>query len=439
MNETDNNNRARVRYQKREIFPNPDHDRKKFLNDLSHRLSPSLSFYLFAIIAGIVFGIALLLDSKALIVLTLALLPFAGPFWGMALSCTSGSISFFFKSFSKFLLGIGLFVLGAFAVGGIGRLRSQLSPETIEFFSTIQLLSLITVVVSALLATVLISDKSVQLPVALSNGAMFGVLLPFGLAGYLLGLQSDYPISGSIQTGLIYAVIAMAASVLGFLGRRAFWPRTGSFLMILLVFAGCALFFLNYFNVIHTDVSGAYGAARDKVVSIFVKPTALPTATATATGTATATATLTLTSSPTATATITNTATATLTSTRTLTGTATATAVPPSLTPTQTIPPTETATPTRTLPPSKTPTITFTPSPTIVYGIVAVPDDVGVLIRDSPDYTATVLKSQPNGALLEMMGESVKVNGLWWEKIRTNDGLEGWVAQYMVRTATPVP
>lgn len=440
MNETDNDSRARVRYRKRGIFSTPDNEKKLFLNDLSHRLIPSLSFYIFAIISGISCGIAFMFDSKALIVLTLALIPFMGPFFGMALSCTSGSLSFLLKSFLKYLLALGLFILSAFGVGGMGSLQNHLSPETIQYFSTVQLMPVITVALCAFLAAIFITGNSPQIPQALSNGAMFGVMIPVGLAGYCLSLQIIDPILPCIKSSLVYSLIGITASALAFIIRRAFALKASSFLMILIIFSGCTVYFLDYFKVIQVDFSQKFELAKENVISLVTNPTETPTLTTTFTATTTNTPTMTLTNSPTVTSTHTKTSTPTATFTETSTPTSTNTPVPPTNTPTFTMTPTKTTTPTRTLRPSKTPTITFTPSPTIIYGIVYVPNDVGLLIRERPDYAANVMKSQYNNSLLEIIGETAQTSdGMFWTKVRTNDGLEGWVAQSTLRTATPMP
>jgi len=95
VNGTENENKARARYLKRGIYSNPDNSRKIYLNDLAHKLIPSLGYYILLIIAGITCGLAFLYHSKALLILTLAILPFMGPFF-RDFSLSSDWIFFFF-------------------------------------------------------------------------------------------------------------------------------------------------------------------------------------------------------------------------------------------------------------------------------------------------------------------------------------------------------
>ena len=441
MNNTDNDNRARMRYLKRGIFSNPDSARKLYFNDLSHRLIPSLSFYIFAIISGLACGVAFMLNSKELIVLTLALIPYMGPFFGLSLSFTAGSFSFLWKSFLKFLLAAALFVLSAFGIGGIGQTYNQLSAETIQYFSTVQVMILIITAISAFLAVFYITNNPQQIPQALSNGAMFGVLLPLGLAGYCLSLRITEPLLPSLQCSLIYALVGLTAATLAFCIRRLFLPKAASLILTCLVFAACTVFLLDFFRIIQVDFSKKILAAKESVIALVLRPTETPTLTPTSTSTLTQTATNTATFTPTNTLTPippTSTLTATHTPTNSATPTHTLTPIPPTSTATATNTPTKTSTPTRTLRPSKTPTITFTPSPTIIYGIVFVPNDVGLLVRERPGFGANVMKSQNNGSLLEIIGEETQIaDGMTWIHVRTNDGSEGWVSQSLLRTATP--
>ncbi len=144
---------------------------------------------------------------------------------------------------------------------------------------------------------------------------------------------------------------------------------------------------------------------------------------------------------PTGTDTPTMTITATATATKVMSPTPSRTNPLPSLTstPTASSTPTKEPTPTRTFRPSRTPTATFAPSATIVYGIVAVSNDVGLLIREEPAFGSNVLKSQHNGALLEMLDERTESGGIVWIKVRTSDGLVGWASQSAMRTTTPLP
>lgn len=466
MNGTENENKARARYLKRGIYSNPDNSRKIYLNDLAHKLIPSLGYYILLIIAGITCGLAFLYHSKALLVLTLAILPFMGPFFGISLSAATGSFSFLWKSFLKFLIGIALFFLSALGVGGFACQPGLLIAQPIEnlsssatvtlfsgdlgFFTVPDGLMILTMIICSFAAAFVIVKGS-EHPQALSSGIMAGVLLPIGLAGYCIGLQYIDPLWDCIRTSVVYGLIGLAASLLAFLFKRVFVPQFKTFLLSGILLVCATLYLCDFTNMINLNLDARFSPMRDQFNALVNPPTVTPTpipsatATATITQTATFTPTGTITKQPTATLSVTFTKSITPTQpTVTPSATITYTAVPPTptktytVTYTPTVTPTKVMTPTRTIRPSKTPTITFTPSATIVYGIVSVSNDVGLLIRAHPGLDSEYVKSQFNGSMLEILGEQKEQDGILWVKVRTNDGSEGWASAAALRTATPL-
>jgi len=466
VNGTENENKARARYLKRGIYSNPDNSRKIYLNDLAHKLIPSLGYYILLIIAGITCGLAFLYHSKALLILTLAILPFMGPFFGISLSAVTGSFSFLGKSLLKFLIGISLFFLSTLGVGGFGRqpvlisaqmggdLSSSAYPtvfsEDFGFFIAPTGLMILTVIICSLAAAIVIVKGS-EHPQALSSGIMAGVLLPIGLAGFCIGLHYFDPLWDCIRTSIIYGLIGLAASLLAFLFTQVFVPQFKTFLLSGILLVCATLYLCDFVNMINLNFEDRFSPMRERFNALVNPPTVTPTpipsatATATITQTPTFTPTGTITKQPTATLSVTFTKSITPTQpTVTPSSTITFTAVPPTPTKTYTatytptVTPTKVMTPTRTIRPSKTPTITFTPSATIVYGIVSVSNDVGLLIRANPGLDSEYVKSQFNGAMLEIMGEQKERDGILWVKVRTNDGLEGWASAAALRTATPL-
>ena len=459
MNGIENENKARARYLKRGIYSNPDNSRKIYLNDLAHKLIPSLGYYILLIIAGITCGLAFLYHSKALLVLTLAILPFMGPFFGISLSAVTGSFSFLGKSFLKFLIGIGLFFLSSLGVGGFGRqpvgnisgsTPVALFADDFVFFTDPAGLMILTVIICSYAAAVVIVKGS-EHPQALSSGIMAGVLLPIGLAGFCIGLHYFDPLWDCIRTSIIYGLIGLAASLLAFLFTQVFVPQFKTFLLSGILLVGATLYLCDFTNMINLNLDARFSPMRGRFNALVnpptVTPTLIPSATSTATITQTAsfTPTGTITKQPTATLSVTFTKSITPTQpTVTPSATITFTAVPPTptktytVTYTPTVTPTKVMTPTRTIRPSKTPTITFTPSATIVYGIVSVSNDVGLLIRAHPGLDSEYVKSQFNGSMLEILGEQKEQDGILWVKVRTNDGSEGWASAAALRTATPL-
>ena len=106
----------------------------------------------------------------------------------------------------------------------------------------------------------------------------------------------------------------------------------------------------------------------------------------------------------------------------------------PSETPT---PPQPTRTPTRTLVLTATSTITLTPIPTPVWAIVTAAN--GVYVRSKPSSTGAIVTTVEKGGLVKVLPDTVKEGLTTWVHIVTPEGIEGWVIQSVLVTATPSP
>lgn len=435
-----------MRYRKRGIYGEADSPRKIALNDLAHRFTPSLDFYIFSILSGLICGMGFLRNSPAVLLLSIVMIPFYAPFYGMVLAIATGSFSFLLKSAFRFLLGIGLYLLSAFGAGGYARLNNQLTIETVRQFVHVYPMMLITVFVCGFLAAIYAVKQSEQKPQALSAGMMAGILLPLGLAGFSLGLQYTAPIVDCVKSCMLYGLVAMTAALLGLIFSRVFVPRFLAFLFSGLVLLCGGVYLLDYTNVASFGIRDRFEPFFQKADVLLNPPTQTPsptpTITLTPTVTSTGTPTLTLTATvSTATASVTPSPTFTVTPSRTLSPSASSTNPIPtsSSTPTLTATATTEPTATRTIRPSGTPTMTFTPSATVIYAIIQVSNDVGLLIREAPEFGSNILKSQNNGSLIEVLGDRRENSGLVWVKVRTNEGLEGWTSELALRTTTPIP
>jgi hypothetical protein len=122
---------------------------------------------------------------------------------------------------------------------------------------------------------------------------------------------------------------------------------------------------------------------------------------------------------------------------------ATATTVPPTATPRQatatTVPqappvqavqPAATATPTRPpVPPPPAPTATATAVPVQArYFRVGNTDGDAVRLRGTPARGAPAIASVPVGGRLQGFGTAEPHDDLYWQKVRTLDGVDGWIA-----------
>lgn len=68
--------------------------------------------------------------------------------------------------------------------------------------------------------------------------------------------------------------------------------------------------------------------------------------------------------------------------------------------------------------------------------LVRVKNDAFILVRDKPSESGYVIKSLPNGSVLDPTGEKSMSSGQSWISVRTGDGVTGWILESAVIPAT---
>ena len=63
----------------------------------------------------------------------------------------------------------------------------------------------------------------------------------------------------------------------------------------------------------------------------------------------------------------------------------------------------------------------------------------GAVIRQEPTFKGAWVKSLLNGMLVEILPDSTEADGVTWVKVRTSQGIEGWIVRTLLTTATPPP
>ncbi len=385
----DNGSPARRRRERRQLAPPNASQRAAFLDRLSERSIPSFDFFVFCFLAGLVLAAAALLDSPALLVLAALVTPCLTPVTGLSLAAIVGSGRFFLLTLACTLLAAALFFLGGLAGGLAGHLLPAVPlvqiPRLVEFSWPNVLLLAVGVVLT--IAGMVRSDNKPAIP---SVAIAYALCLPAGLAGFGLarGVEVLWPdglivfavfLTGSILLG------TLTLAVLGFKPLTLFGYTLGTTIAItsLTVLIG---------------LSGLPAAFKAEV------PVTIPTFLVLPSQTPRPSPTTTLT---------------------------------PTITPTFTLAPT--LTPTHTLVPTRTPTITATLAPTPVWASVFAPNNAGALIRSEPVSGSKIVGSVLNNVLVQILPEVEKSGSITWVHIRTLDGLEGWIVQSLLITATPAP
>lgn len=379
---------ARRRRARRLLAPLDADERAATIDHLARRTSPSFDFFLFSLIAGLLFGIGLLFDSSVLLVIGAIIAPLMAPAVGVAFGTIIGSYKFFFRSLIGLLIGCVLVFLGSALVGMVGRYWLPGDISQAFLFAQLSWVNFALLAVGAIFTAVTMAHED-RNPAAPSVALAYVIYLPVAVAGF--GLSSGIP--HLFPDGLVLAAVhlawvallgALALAVLGFRPLTLFGYTLGG--MVTLV----GVILLIGFSAF----SAVFGAFGDQLAL----PTPVPSATLTVTPVP-----------PTATPTL--------------------TPVPPSLTPTVTLTPT------------RTPTATFTASPTPLPVYALVEPDEGVCIREEPDLQAKMVgPCLLKGTLLQILPETAEADGYNWVKaIVVEDGRIGWVLQDLLLVATPEP
>lgn len=377
---------ARRRRASRLLAPLDADERADTIDRLARRTSPSYEFFLFSLVAGLLFGIGIFFDSTALIIIGAIFAPLMSPVVGMALGTIIGSYKYFFRSLLGLLIGALLVFLGGALVGLVVRYWKPGEFSQAYLFAQLSWVNFVLLAVGAVFTAVTMVHRR-RNPAAPSIALAYVIYLPVAVAGFGLTSQTahlfpDGLVLAAVHLAWVVLLGALALAVLGFRPMTLFGYTLGGAMILL--------------GVILLIGFSAFGA----VFGIFGEPLALPTMVPSATWTVTPVP---------------------------PTSTVTSTQVPPSLTPTLTLTPT------------RTPTATFTVSPTPlpVYALVA-PDE-GACIREEPDLqAATVGPCLLKDTLLQILPEQADAGGYTWVKvIVVQDGRVGWILQTLLLVATP--
>ena len=376
------NSRARRRRARRMLTQLRADERETFLEDLAQIVSPNISFFIFALLAGLLIGVGFRFEQRALLFAGALLAHQMGPLMGLALSAVSGSLRFFLRMLASFTIAGLLLAITAGLSGALGT-----GPETpfllANGHTTLSLVDFGLVMLGAgLLAYSLAREERLApLPGA---AVAYELFLPLGAAA--IGLMRAEPElwQGAALTFALHLAWAIVIAV-GVLAALGFRPLTGASHSLVAAMALMGL----------VVILSALGLGAS-VMAILPTPPPTPTATAT----------------PPPTATITNT-------------------------------PTITPTPTATGTPTKTPTATMTPTPTPQLAFVTNTRGTGAVVRVTPDPLGAHVGFVEEGTfILLLSGPETVQDAAWWYirfTTKLDETLEGWLLGEYISTTLPEP
>jgi len=374
---------ARRRRQQRLVAPLDSSDRAQLLDELALEMTPPADFYLFSSVTGLVLGIAILVDAPALYVLGGLIAPFMAPVIGLSLAVMVGSVRYFLRSLGGFFIGsLIVFIIGTLA-GYVTPAFPQLHFTQAVFHTHFSWPDFLVLTLGAVLTTYLAARNAHAKPLVASAALAYELYIPLCVAGF--GLSSGSP--GLWPDGLmVYAVQLAWVALIGMLVLLAVGLRPSKFFGYSL---GSTILL---FAVIAVIAISGFGTAMGTQIAM---PPQTPTVTPTFTLTPT-----------------------------------------PSSTP---VPPTPSHTPSQTPVPSVTFTLTISPEPTLAFAKINAKELGGANVHTKPQFMAPVIKILANGWPVEVYPDAVRNEGVIWRKIKVADGVEGWIWESLLITATPKP
>jgi MFS family permease len=339
------------------------------------------------------------LNAPALLVFGAVASPFMGPLIGLSLATLVGSARFFWQVLAGAIVGSLLMLSGGVLAGYVSRFwpGQPFSPDAFHIQLTWPGLIVLAFGICLVAFSLVHSEQKPVLP---STLVTYSLYIPLVAAGFGISTAQTH----LIREGLGLFAIYLACSVLfgtialalqGFRPMSFFGYTIGTTLLLVSI-------------IILVGASGFGTLMIDRLFPVG----SIPPAASEIGEVLSDTATIIPTTQP----------------------TATGFTPLPSETPT---PLQSTRTPTRTLVPSATSTITLTPVPTPVWAIVTASN--GVYVRSKPSGASTIVTTVEKGGLVKVLPDTIKEGLTTWVHIITPEGIEGWVIQSVLVTATPSP
>ena len=237
LNETEFDSKARERYRRRGIFGNPDTPKKVYLNELAHRLTPSIGDFALILFCGVLMSIAIWFNVPVLLVPVLAFFPFMGSFFGFLLGLTAGSFRFAAKAFANLLILMALYFVGLYLIGTAAKgFNLSASPFFGAFLQPSALLLFACAVCVFFSVTRLVVWKE-RIPESFSTAAFASVWLPAGVAGFMFGSGSVEMATGALRTALMGFAVNLAVTLIALYLHRLFTAKPAAIVLSLTLLA----------------------------------------------------------------------------------------------------------------------------------------------------------------------------------------------------------
>jgi hypothetical protein len=353
-------------------------ERQILIKSLTDLTSPNLIFLLLSLLSAIALGFALYFNQSALFILGIVFSPLLGPILGLALVPIHLNRSTILKT----LVAIAVQLVLAFLAGmiaGWGQKNGAIDQLGLARFGSLYWLDLILLGVSTILAVIAIVRKG-TFPRLIGVLLAYEIISPFALAGFALpiGIANFWP--GALLVSLTYLCIAVFLAFMTYLALGLLPQKVSGWLFSLIPLALSMLMIVTGTNIGQNpsgDVIPASSATPQfKDASVTPRVNESPSATASEV------------SSPSST-------------------------------------PTLISTTMQTPRPQPSATRASTATATSFVGLVE--SASGVVVREQPNFQAEVIGYANNGDAIEILGETISLDGLGWYQVKVEDDQTGWI------------
>lgn len=384
----DSRNQTRSRRHKRLVPPLNDETRSELLEKLANRVSPTFDFFLFALLSGVVIGLAFLFNSHALLIIAVLLAPIMSPIIGVSLAAAIGAARFFFLSLTGILVSCLLVGITGAIIGIIPLIPSGDPARQLVNFSTVSWDGLLVLITGVCFTAIAILKKE-QKPVLPSAAIAYVLFSTAGRIGFDLGRGN---FQSALEGGSTLGFYLLTAAVIGAIIFFAFGFRPSSSAgyvlpSVLLILLG---FMVVQFRPFSSDrfLMGLILAPRPSSAETNSLAIHIPTPTV-------------------AKAAITH-----------------------------TLLPSKTPSPKPTL--IKTPSLTMTPTGTFLEWVkVDVTGQPEARLRDKPGFAGKEIMLIVNGTMVKLLPGVEFKDNVYWAQVETNDGTIGWMVHNVLSTSTP--
>ncbi len=372
-------------------------DQEEQIETLSQRAIANLDFFLFILLSGVIIGLGYILDSPAILILGVVIVPILSPWMGTALASATGDYRLFRQTFGGMLSAFVFIFLTSLIAGFLLRFIQPLTSSQAFYHSRLWWPDLLMLVLGT--ATLMIGFiQSDEKPVIPSLLVAYELFLPIGAAGFgaASGIKGLWPESGLVF--LVHLTISIVTAVLIFiyLNYRPIELRGYSLSAIILLVGSIIVVSFSGIGRMSNIKGQEIYATPDLAKTIALFPTSIPEFSVTPQPIKQIPATM-------------------------IINTAVPTVIVPTFSPTPTV----------------IPSATVIPTP--VFGRIKSSASDGITIKDKPGGLG--FTTAQNGYLVEILTDPpVFKNGIIWIHVIVKSpsrDITGWIQSILVQTVTP--